>query len=76
MYFWLVQRKDQARYEEWQAHVILAKSCRDARRVAAKNAGRDTEDPNEWLDGKLSICKKLTPSSFDAGIVISDYNAG
>ena len=76
MKFWLIKRKAQAGYDEWQAHVILAENPEEARKIAAYNAGDYAENQDEWLDARLSKCTRLLVKNFNGGIIVSDFNAG
>lgn len=59
-------------YDCAHGFVVVAKSYKQARELASKDAG--DEGAKTWLDPKTSTCTLLTPTT--PGIILKDFNAG
>jgi hypothetical protein len=73
MQLYLVERIGSTGYDEAAGFVIRADTPKDARKMAANEAG--DEGPHTWMDTRYSTCKVLTGEG-PAGIVLTDFLAG
>lgn len=62
------------KYEENTACVVIAGSPKEARRVAAKNAG--AEIPKLWVNPHYSSCKKIGVADTDKACFVLAENRG
>lgn len=81
MKLWLLNRIDNADYDEMQGFVIRAESGQRAREIANDNAGDENKSvliqgsPNVWLNKYRTTCVELLPEG-EEGVVLKDYLAG
>ena len=72
MALWLLERKDEAGYDEAAGFVISADDETSAREIAFSNGG--DENRSFWLDSGHVSCREITKRE-DSGVILRDFKA-
>jgi len=73
MKLWILNRAEEAGYDEARGFVVRASSAVNARRLASAQAG--DEEPATWTDPKRSTCRELKSDGI-SGVVMYDFRNG
>lgn len=71
---YLISRKDDYDYDEYDSFVISASSSIKARGIASENAG--DECGYVWTIPKHSKIKKIGKTNQKEGVILASFNAG
>ncbi len=70
---WVLRRKGDIKYDEFDAFIVRATTAYDARAIASARCA--TEGRAVWFSTKDSTCKELHPQG-KSELVLASFNAG